>query len=242
MAEEAVEREGDESHGRRSDPVPANSMHTGIAMQGIYVQFGSGFSAPGRWRNFDASPTLRFERTPVLGRLYVRNSRRFPANVEFGDVRRGLPVTSGSCSGVYASHILEHLSLADFHTALDETFRILRKGGIFRLVVPDLFELAETYVEAHRRRESDASHAFMRNTYLGREKRADGLSGLVCSAFGNSEHLWMWDEFSLGEALSQRGFTDVRRARFGDCEDPAFAEVEDQRRFAVACAMQAIKP
>ncbi|CAO5043555.1 MULTISPECIES: hypothetical protein [Microcystis] len=27
-----------------------------------YVQYGCGWSAPSQWRNFDASPTLRFER------------------------------------------------------------------------------------------------------------------------------------------------------------------------------------
>lgn len=166
---------------------------------------------------------------------------RFPLNVEYGDVRKGLPVASGSCSGVYASHILEHLSLGDFHIALDETYRILRKGGFFRLVVPDLFLLAQTYVEAYLNSEADASHIFMRGSYLGHEARPRGMTGLLRSALGNSEHLWMWDELSLVEALHSHGFVEVRRAQFGDCEDPEFAKIEDRGRFELACAMQAVK-
>jgi ubiquinone/menaquinone biosynthesis C-methylase UbiE len=107
-------------------------------MNNKYIQYGCGWSAPQSWRNFDASPTLRFERFPVIGNLYTKNSKRFPSNVEFGDIVRGLPVPNDSCKGVYCSHILEHLSLEDFRLALKNTYKILSPDGYFRLVVPDL--------------------------------------------------------------------------------------------------------
>ncbi len=93
-----------------------------------YLQYGCGWSAPKGWRNFDASPTLRFERLPLIGRLYTRNGQRFPENVEYGDIVKGLPVAAQSFHGVYCSHVLEHLSLADFRTALINTWRILKTG------------------------------------------------------------------------------------------------------------------
>jgi len=207
-----------------------------------YVQFGCGFSAPEGWRSFDASPTLRFERVPIVGRMYTRNATRFPENVEYGDIRKGLPIPSESCAGVYASHVLEHLSLEDFHVALKETFRILRSGGIFRLVVPDLYELARTYVDLYGKQGTEASHVFMRESNLGHTSGFRGLRGLMRAPLGNSEHLWMWDELSLADALRRLGFVGVRRAQFGDCQDPAFAKVEDPGRFERACAMQAVRP
>jgi len=103
-----------------------------------YVQYGCGWSAPVGFRNFDASPTLRFERLPLLGKLYTKNNSRFPENVEYGDIVKGLPVPPTSCEAVYCSHVLEHLSLDDFRKALRNTHRILKSGGTFRLVVPDL--------------------------------------------------------------------------------------------------------
>src|SRR4051812_43659884 len=108
-----------------------------------YVQYGCGLSAPESWRNFDASPTLRLQRLPVVGRrLHGGGLPLFPSNVEYGDIVRGLPVSPGSCRGVYCSHVLEHLALADFRTALRNTRAILRDGGIFRFVLPDLELLA----------------------------------------------------------------------------------------------------
>jgi predicted SAM-dependent methyltransferase len=40
--------------------------------------------------------------------------------------------------GVYCSYVLEHLSLQDFRTALKNTYAILNRNGVFRLVLPDL--------------------------------------------------------------------------------------------------------
>ena len=42
-------------------------------MDKYYVQYGCGFSTCNGWRNFDASWTLRFERIPVIGRIYTKN-------------------------------------------------------------------------------------------------------------------------------------------------------------------------
>lgn len=63
----------------------------------MYVQYGCGWNAPQDWRNFDASPTLYFERMPLVGKLYTKNKTRFPHNVEFGDIVEGLPISDGSC-------------------------------------------------------------------------------------------------------------------------------------------------
>ncbi|MQP68452.1 hypothetical protein GE253_24335 [Niveispirillum sp. SYP-B3756] len=64
-------------------------------MRGCFVQYGCGWTAPPGWHNFDASPTLRFERLPLVGRLYSKNGRRFPDNVRYGDIVRGLPLAPG---------------------------------------------------------------------------------------------------------------------------------------------------
>src|ERR1700676_1642106 len=85
-----------------------------------YVQYGCGWVAPEEWTNFDASLTLKWERIPILGR-YTKNARHFPANVRFGDIVRGLPLGEESCRGVYASHVLEHFTLEDFHDALENS-------------------------------------------------------------------------------------------------------------------------
>jgi hypothetical protein len=65
-------------------------------METTYIQYGCGWSAPVEWTNFDASPTLRFERLPLIGSFYTKNKQRFPANVRYGDIVSGLPVPNDS--------------------------------------------------------------------------------------------------------------------------------------------------
>ena len=205
---------------------------------GDYVQFGCGFSAPAGWLNFDASPTLRFERLPIVGRFYTRNAQRFPAGVFYGDITKGLPIAENSCQGIYCSHVLEHLALDEVDPALKNVMRHLRPNGTFRVVLPDLEELARDYIVG---KDAAGAHRFMENSYLGVKSRPRGFGGFLRSWLGNSAHLWMWDERSLGEKLREHGFRAIRRATFGDAEDKKFIEVEDAGRFANCLAMQCRK-
>ena len=95
----------------------------------LYVHYGCHWCASEEWLNFDASPTLRLERLPVVGRMVRKNARRFPSNVLYGDIVRGLPVKENSCDGVYCSHVLEHLALEDCRRALLNTHRMMKKRG-----------------------------------------------------------------------------------------------------------------
>jgi hypothetical protein len=85
----------------------------------------------------------------------------------------------------------------------------------------------------------------MRKAQLGLENRTHGLEGLARCVFGNSAHLWMWDETSMTAALKNVGFVGIRRCHFNDCQDEAFLSVEDADRFydesLEECAMEAIK-
>ncbi len=194
-----------------------------------YIQYGCGWCAPARWRNFDASPTLRFERIPLLGRLYTKNQVPFPKNVEYGDIVIGLPVPDISCHAVYCSHVLEHLALDDFRLALKNTYKVLASGGVFRFVIPDLEFAITNYI-------NDATHEaainFMHSTLLGKEKRLRGLWGVMSLWLGNSQHLWMWDYKSIQFELQRTGFKDIRRAYFGDSSyDNIFQDVESLERW-----------
>lgn len=194
----------------------------------MYVQYCCGFCAPSGWRNFDASPTLYFERIPLIGMLYTKNKTRFPKNVEYGNIVKGLPIPEGGCEAVYCSHILEHLSLLDFRLALKNTWRILKPGGRFRLVMPDL----ENHIWQYTQNSTpEAAILFMEATCLGHKTRPRSVSRALLEAVGSNYHLWLWDYKSLMPELLKAGFVNIRRARFNDSEDPRFKEVEEQDRW-----------
>jgi SAM-dependent methyltransferase len=208
-------------------------------MQSQMVQFGCGLCAPSQWRNFDASPTLRLQKLPVVGNLIPSGPfGRFPDNVEYGDIATGLPIADSSVKLLYCSHILEHLSLVDLRSSLQNCYRILQPGGIFRFVLPDLEYLAWQYVNST---DPDAALQFMQNTWMGIEHRQRHPIGFLKEWLGGSQHLWMWDYKSLVRELSGVGFEQIRRAQLGDSGIVEFSELENPERWDNELGIQCCK-
>jgi hypothetical protein len=211
-------------------------------MTKTYVQYGCGLSAPDEWINFDVSPTLRIQKTPFIGKLLKKQlAATFPPNVLYGNIIKGLPVKENSCDGLYCSHTLEHLSLKDFRKALKNSYKILKKGGIFRCVVPDLEFAVRSYIRNLESGDDMASIKFISSSLLGKEERPYGMKGFIRSFYGNAYHLWMWDHLSLPVELKNAGFVQIRVCAFNDCEDKMFSYVEDFKRFENSLAIECRK-
>jgi SAM-dependent methyltransferase len=211
-------------------------------MKKLYVQYGCGLSAPNEWMNFDVSFTLRLQKAPIIGTiLKSKLNAIFPDNVLYGDIVKGLPISDNSCDGLYCSHTLEHLSLNDFRQALVNSYKVLKRGGIFRCVVPDMENLARSYIQSLDNGDSQACINFVDYTLLAIKERPRGLTGILNAYFGNFQHLWMWDNLSLSAELKNVGFTEIRKCEFNDCEDYMFKYVEDFVRFQNAVAIECRK-
>ena len=207
-----------------------------------YLQFGCGPSCPVTedWVHYDASPTLFLQRFPLAGCLFRRVLKpRFDGRIRHGDILKNLPPCPGDYAGIYSSHVLEHFSLEDLRLALKNVHALLAPGGVFRLVMPDLAQLAEEYTSSD---DTDAAILFMQKTGLGAARRERSLMGLLRSYLGNAHHRWLWDFKSIQHELEQAGFSQVRRAYFGDSADPRFSQVEDETRWQDCLGVECRRP
>lgn len=71
-------------------------------------------------------------------------------NVIQADLTKKLPFNSSTFDVVYCSHLLEHFNIDDGEKLLCEIYRILKKDGVVRIVVPDLEKIAEIYLQKIR--------------------------------------------------------------------------------------------
>lgn len=66
--------------------------------------------------------------------------------VQQSDILSGLPYDNDSINVAYSSHLLEHLSPKDCQFVVNEIYRVLKIGGIARIVVPDLKNICREYL------------------------------------------------------------------------------------------------
>ncbi|MGI0492178.1 class I SAM-dependent methyltransferase [Alkalinema pantanalense CENA528] len=81
------------------------------------------------------------------------------AEVRSFDIRRGLPFADRTCDVCYSSHVLEHLQPVQASFLITEAFRVLKPGGILRIVVPDLEQIARLYLATLEQATSGNSQA-----------------------------------------------------------------------------------
>jgi hypothetical protein len=203
------------------------------------LHYGCGMCVGQGWHNCDASPTVRLQRLPLLGAAFRRwVPPRFPTEVHYGDIVRGMSLVPNSCEAIFCSHVLEHLAFEDLRIALRNTYSYLKPGGTFRLIVPDFEQQVAAYLSNP---DPSAISNFMGYTHLGRKTRPKGLLAWLREYCGNSHHLWMWDYKGLAEELRAVGFQGIRRCECGDARDPAFRKVEVADRFQWGLSIEAIK-
>ena len=90
------------------------------------LNIGCGASYHPDWINLDVSPA--------------------DSNVLAVDINSGLPFSSEFATICYSSHVLEHLDKAGARNLIAECFRVLKRGGVIRLVLPDLEALVREYL------------------------------------------------------------------------------------------------
>ena len=207
------------------------------------VQYGCGKCAPENWVNFDVSPNLKLEKLPVIGSFFIRREwGAYPKNVKYGDIVRSLPdIKDESCEAVYCSHVLEHLSYFDMQIALKNTYKMMKNGGVFRLVVPDMEVFVNTYLKNKMDGDKTACHRLMSCTLMSAEKSPKTIKDKIITFFGNSKHQWNYDYDSMYLELEKAGFKEIRRAVLNDSENTDFLTVEDFGRFYLCLAIECKK-
>lgn len=209
------------------------------------VNLGCGPNAPTGWLNVDGSWNAWLSHHPViraalttLGVIQNNSGAQWNVRPLVHDLAKPLPFLDNTISVVYAAHVLEHLYLADAQKLLVECKRILRPGGVIRLVVPDLGHMVTTYV---RRRNGGSPSLAAKNApaddlneRLG-FRSATPPSGNFLFKFYSlwkdfHHHKWMYDSASLIHNVEKAGFVGVAEKGYLQSDIPGIEEVEEAGR------------
>lgn len=195
----------------------------------IRLNIGCGTAGIPGWVNIDNSPSILLSRLPFGKQIF--QTPNWPSDVLRADVRKRIPFPNTSVSCVYSSHTFEHFTYEESRAVASECFRVLKPGGILRIVVPDLEILVRDYLDG----QSDplASHKFISRLLLKASIREIVHAG--------AHHKQMFDERSLAHMLREAGFVRPERRSFGSSRIVGIKEIELESRRSESLYLEAVK-
>lgn len=178
------------------------------------LHLGAFDSGVAGWVNTDITPHIWISKFPgfpfLLHKLGLMSKARFEQHkngvfsmLVYLDLCKPLPYADVSVEAIFSSHVLEHLFMDEVEKLIAECHRVLKVGGVCRVVVPDLAKIISQYDPENPRR-------FISEIYEVSTR----------SAVKNSHHCAFTAEF-LNRLFAEAGFTNCRvlSYRVGSCPD-----------------------
>lgn len=185
--------------------------------------------------NIDWSIYLRLKSNKIfkpIVPLVIRGERlkRFnalPDSILVYDLSKGIPFDSNSVDAVYHSHMLEHLDRDVAIQFLKEVKRVLKPGGIHRIVVPDFEKACRRYIRHIASCEENQAESCNHDSYIAtlleqsvrREAHSTSQQSFIRRLAENvvlgdarrrgETHQWMYDRINLRAKLTEVGYDEV---------------------------------
>ena len=206
----------------------------GLAM----LNLGCGSRTHWEWNNIDFSlyALLAHHRqlakflnaVSILSDFRYQNLLKVDPDIIHWDIGKGLPFEDNVFDALYNSHFITHL---DRDIAVDvtrECYRVLKHGGVVRVVVPDLLQIVCLYndaIDGLKRGDLEANGKYkeavdelfelmVRKISVGTGKQnplVRLIERLVRGDINRTGELrrWHYDQYSMGAMLSNAGFRYV---------------------------------
>lgn len=131
-------------------------------------------------------------------------------------------IEDGSCEAVFSEHFFEHFSLGDGHRLIAEWARVLKPGGLVRVVTPNLERETTLYLHQFEPAPGDVIDAHRMRWLADRYEKQPGeaLTRAMVLNFGMrlDGHLFVYDFETLKQSLALAGFERITQAEFGASE------------------------
>lgn len=183
----------------------------------LRVNLGCGLEVAPGWVNIDASFNSLIANCPSWFQRHayrISGAKAYYSETDYlktlnsshfyqHDLKYGIPIQDASVDVIFSCHFLEHLRLPIARKLLRESYRVLKVGGIVRIVVPDL-DYAVSLLNSGERRRSLESYFFVDHD--------------ECDF---SRHKYMYDYVLLADELAKAGFGQIEKKTFreGVCPD-----------------------
>lgn len=217
-------------------------------MSQIKINIGSGNQFIDGWISIDNLWNIKISRYPLLKFIFYKlniiskktyNTQWDKRTVKH-DIRKRLPFTENAVDYAYSSHVTEHFTQDDALIICQNVHKVLKAGGIFRLVVPDelkffVSKYIESDVDYYSSKAEPVANQFLyaiksstegktNSKFLDRKsKDPKNPPSFIELLFMGPSHKWLYDSNSLKHLLVSAGFNPNKIHEFeyrnGKCPD-----------------------
>ena len=196
-------------------------------MNQVKVNLGCGNHTPEGWVNVDYAFGARLAKVPCFRAINKKIGlfqMDWDDRIKIHDLRRTFPFDDASVNVVYTSHTLEHFSKQDGERFLRECHRVLKPGGIIRVVVPDLEAIVSDYTSG-----TTSADMFLDELYVVCDTSGMGFFKRLLANQIAFPHKCMYDTRAMLSRLRDIGFQAESRAAF-ESDIPDIRQIESKGR------------
>ncbi len=189
----------------------------------VKVNIGSGLDVTGDWINVDGNFNTLFAKWPTFFHkfLYKHTGAKNWFSLEdyisklkkhkfiHHNLLYGIPFTDNSVDYLYSSQTLEHFYSDQAEKFIQESYRVLKPGGLIRLTIPDLDYIITLFNNGDLKKA--LSYFYSPSTY---------------DLFSRHKYLYNFD--LLKELLEKYGFTEVKRYDIGIGQTPDIENLDNR--------------
>ncbi len=171
---------------------------------------------------------LQFMALPFFDENRKKYYNSLPDNIRVHNLKKGIPFENNSIDVVYHSHVLEHIPKPQAEKFQNEIMRVLKPGGIQRIVIPDMeilcLELIDHIAKCDANENENEKHDNFIDNIVGQcvQEQSVGTARqmklqsvferlLLGGAKRRGQtHQWMYDRINLKQLLKKCGFVKIR--------------------------------
>jgi len=167
----------------------------------------------GGWRRLDGWLNTDIELIPDVMRM---------------DATEPFPFQDKTFQYIYTEHMIEHLPYQKGTRMLRECYRVLRDGGMIRVITPDLAAIVGLY-RCELSFDQQEYLQWFCHTFV-QEAPRDPVSA-INAMFRQWGHQFIYDEKTLTDSMRVAGFRSVNRCALGESLHVSLKNMENQQRY-----------
>ena len=168
----------------------------------------------GGWRRLDGWLNTDLELIPDVMRM---------------DATQRFPFKDGTFQYVYTEHMIEHVPYQKGVYMLQECHRVMRKGGVIRVITPDLAAILGLY-SGDLCADQQEYLLWFCQTFVPQECPPSAASA-INAMFRMWGHQFIYDEETLADTMRAAGFSSLTRRLIGDSDHPDLQNLGNEQRY-----------